>query len=359
VEASHSVIQRYLELSVNGATGAGCFPVPVILQGDMKMSKRISICFRLILACLFLSLLFQGCARLSVDQEKSGKNVDRDFISIGVTKEFGKVFLKEAQVRWRKSSTVMDALEKICRVEKAYGGGFVKAIDGIASAKGKDWFYYVNGTLADVGAALYETGAKDEIWWDYHAWGRNTFIPTVIGSYPKPFTVGYGGKKRPTTIVYSSEFHNEARAIGKYLGAEGARVLYSKDLSKFEDAKKNGPVIVILNSPALHLKGLKENILRHLNLSGTFIRVEGEKIIVLDEEANPSSVDVEVTGAVVCAGVGMGDASPIWFLLFLNDESKNQIVKILTGETRVLKHKVGLVIDSRGEIRALPFGENR
>ncbi len=272
-----------------------------------------------------------------------------------MTEDFGRVVLKEAVVQNERGSTVMDALEKICKVKKAYGGGFVESIDGISSTKGKDWFYYVNGTLAGVGAALYETGLADDIWWDYHPWNGNNFIAAVVGSYPKPFTKGYGGEKRPTLIVSSPELKSEAKAIGDYLGAIGARVSYSKEFQKIDEFKKKGPVIALVDRRVLGFGDKRDIILKYLNKGGTFVRFEKNRIVPLDEWGNPSNETLDIAGAIVSSGFGMGDPSPVWLLLLLNDGHKGKIVRILTKDAEVLRLKVGLVIDKEGNVRSLPL----
>ena len=59
--------------------------------------------------------------------------------------------------------TVMRMLQRDFDVETRYGGGFVQQINGIAGGRedGRpvDWFYYVNGILADDGAAAHKLAA--------------------------------------------------------------------------------------------------------------------------------------------------------------------------------------------------------
>lgn len=319
------------------------------------MMKRNTALFSLVVACLSCLLLYQGCVRSGLVQQGSESLAEKDVVSVYVTEDFGRVVLKEAVVNNGKDGTVMDALEKVCRVEKAYGGGFVESIDGISSTNGKDWFYYVNGTLADVGAALYETCGNDDIWWDYHSWNGDNFIGAVVGSYPRPFTVGYGGKRRPTTIVSGSRFEGEAKAIGEYLGALNARIYYSKEFQKIDEFKKKGPVIVFVDREVLNSGDKGNIILKYLNTGGTFIRVQGNTVVPLDERGKPSGEGVGVAGAVVSSGVGMGDSSPVWLLLLFDDQMRGKIVKILTDDSHVLRHKVGVLIDGKCKIRSLPL----
>ena len=66
--------------------------------------------------------------------------------------------------------TAMQALERKTNVKTSYGGRFVVAIDGLASSSHHDWFYWVNGTLADRSAAEVRLQSGDVEWWDYRKW---------------------------------------------------------------------------------------------------------------------------------------------------------------------------------------------
>jgi hypothetical protein len=95
----------------------------------------------------------------------------------------------------------MRSLERSFRVTTRYGGGFVESIDGLSgSSSHLDWFYYVNGIQASVGAANTNVHRGDTIWWDLHDWSAADSIPAVVGSFPEPFLNGEGGKRFPTVL---------------------------------------------------------------------------------------------------------------------------------------------------------------
>jgi hypothetical protein len=103
-----------------------------------------------------------------------------------------------------ESDTAMRLLERETRIETRYGGGFVQSIDGIEGAErgGRryDWFYYVNGVAATVGAADYALRGGDAVWWDYRDWSAAIDVPAVVGSWPQPFAGGYDGRRRPVLV---------------------------------------------------------------------------------------------------------------------------------------------------------------
>ena len=100
--------------------------------------------------------------------------------------------------------TVMRMLQRDFDVETRYGGGFVQQINGIAGGRedGRpvDWFYYVNGILADDGAAAHKLAAGDDVWWDHHDWGASADVRAVVGAFPEPFLSGVGGKRLPVRL---------------------------------------------------------------------------------------------------------------------------------------------------------------
>ncbi len=98
----------------------------------------------------------------------------------------------------------MRMLQRDFDVETRYGGGFVQEIDGIAGGRedGRpvDWFYYVNGILAEDGAAAHELEPGDRIWWDHHDWGASADVRAVVGAFPEPFRSGLDGKRLPVRL---------------------------------------------------------------------------------------------------------------------------------------------------------------
>jgi hypothetical protein len=99
------------------------------------------------------------------------------------------------------SETVMRMLERHFRVSTRYGGGFVEAIDGRSGSSSRlDWFFYINGVQAPLGAATTAVHRGDRIWWDLHDWRVTNSIPAVVGSFPEPFVHGTGGRRLPVTL---------------------------------------------------------------------------------------------------------------------------------------------------------------
>jgi hypothetical protein len=96
----------------------------------------------------------------------------------------------------------MDALRRKADVDTRYGGRYVQAVNGIEGSLGSqhDWFYYVNGYEADIGAADYTVHDGDVVWFDYRGWAGQMRVPVVVGAFPEPFVHGWSGERRPTVI---------------------------------------------------------------------------------------------------------------------------------------------------------------
>jgi hypothetical protein len=126
--------------------------------------------------------------------------------SLTVTRDFGAESLGRSRTAGvSESDTVMRLLQRDFQVDTRYGGKFVQEIDGVAGGREGgsrvDWFYYVNGVEASVGAAERRVNPGDRIWWDHHDWSATMRVPAVVGSFPEPFTSGVGGRRLPVRIV--------------------------------------------------------------------------------------------------------------------------------------------------------------
>ena len=116
----------------------------------------------------------------------------------------------------------MRLLERCFHVTTRYGGGFVQSIDGLSGTSAqRDWFYYVNGVEAPLGAAGTSVHHGDRVWWDVHDWSATDSIPAVVGSYPEPFQHGAGGRRWPTTLACATDTSAACTRVASALKAIG------------------------------------------------------------------------------------------------------------------------------------------
>ena len=142
-------------------------------------------------------------------------------VSLRVTRDFGAAQVSApARDEASESDTVMRVLDREAEIETSYGGRYVRAIDGLSEAtrggRRYDWFFFVNGIEASVGAADFPLRGGEAIWWDYRDWSRALYVPAVVGSWPEPFADGYEGKRHPVAV--------ECRGAGGACGVVRARL---------------------------------------------------------------------------------------------------------------------------------------
>ena len=146
---------------------------------------------------LFAALAAAGCGL------GPGKKLGE--VELTVTRDYGTVPMLHRRLdNVTESDTVMRALEGSADISTRYGGGFVQSIEGLEAQesvdRSLDWFFYVDGVEATVGAADYPLSGGESIWWDYRDWDAAMRVPAVVGSWPQPFRNGYGGKQQPVTV---------------------------------------------------------------------------------------------------------------------------------------------------------------
>jgi hypothetical protein len=177
-------------------------------------------------AALICLLLVAGCGVGAGDTPKD--------VRLTVTDGFGeRSLLHRPKAEVSGSDTVMRLLQRNAKVTTRYGGGFVQSIDGVSGGReaGRpvDWFYFVNGELADDGAAATKVRPGDHIWWDRHDWGVTNTIPAVVGSFPEPFIHGPAGSERlPTRVECDEAVDDPCRTAARKLADLGLAIGRSK-----------------------------------------------------------------------------------------------------------------------------------
>jgi hypothetical protein len=171
-----------------------------------------------------LALATAGCG-VGPGESKSGG------IELQVTRDFGQRQLGKpgTQKKVRESDTVMRFLQGQRKVKTSFGGGFVQSIDGLSGSKAgeHDWFYYVNGSEASVGAGDYSLNPGDVVQWDFHRWTATQHVPAIVGAYPEPFLHGMKGKRMPTRLECESDASRGCQTVRKALAAQDVVVTAS------------------------------------------------------------------------------------------------------------------------------------
>lgn len=262
--------------------------------------------------------------------KESGNNV-----ILWVTKDFGNKSILQKTVALQKDWSVFEVLETSARITTAHGGGFIDSINGIKSDSGglggkkQDWFYYVNGVFADVGALDYYPQPGEVIWWDYHAWKNMSMFPAVIGCYPEPFVHGYRGKVGPVTIMCAEDSRNLAGDLQTALKNKGVASVSVKDPDANLLKNRQGPTIVLGQWSVLSQIEWLINLNKAHTKIGTCVHFTGDGVELLDYKGRVARTINESCGVIAATGEGMGDESPLWLIVGTDPEGLQQAVDIL------------------------------
>jgi len=273
-------------------------------------------------------------------------------VQIVATKNFGEdlLFTKEIEIPVRSSA--MGALKLVAEVETGYGGGFVNAIYGIRSqyvgtpAVKQDWFFYVNGMLANAGALDYMLHEGDVEQWDFHDWSFQTYVTAIIGSFPEPFLHGYGGKTYPTLIVYGEGSGKDAVRLGNKLatlGVEDVTVLSVNELS--ENGKRSSNIIILGTADLPIISELNEIY----DKIGFYAYFEDGKLNILDTNGN--IVGTYLSGSVIQAAQNPWNPkgtsaceNVVWMVAGLDENDVKNAVNILIERDDEFKYAFAIVI---------------
>ncbi|MEW6726669.1 MAG: DUF4430 domain-containing protein [Bacillota bacterium] len=271
-------------------------------------------------------------------------------VTLWVTRDFGRETLFAAEVPLPPGSDVLSLLKNHTRVETAYGGKFVNAINGIRSdGRGGrlDWFYWVNGVLAPVGAADFRPDPGDVVWWDYRDWSAGPPAPAVVGAYPCPLKGG-----APVLILYPEGQSDLFRQVAGALATQGIQACGSI-VDDRAVLQRNTPVLVVGLWRDLASSALAKIVERGAR-SGIYCRLTADGFTALDERGN-ATVDLkESCGTVLATAAGPGDRNPLWIVTATDDAGLKAAVRVLEDPSK-LRCRCGVLVQE-SQVTALPAG---
>ena len=233
-----------------------------------------------------------------------------------VTQDFGaQTLLQSRAPKISGADTVMRLLERNATVTMRYGGGFVESIDGHSggSQDGQpdDWFYYVNGVAAGKGAADTKVHDGDHVWWDRHVWAATEYIPAVVGSFPEPFTNGYGGKLYPTRVECTQPNSKTCTAVYKSVTSYNVVAgLGCLDCAAYNESLR----VVVGPYPTLTVDPTADLLRESPSASGVYARFTdgGHELELLGQTGRV--VQTLGAGAGLIAATRLNGAPPVWFV---------------------------------------------
>jgi len=254
-----------------------------------------------------LALAAGGCGLGAGESQEGGA-------TLTVTRDFGVRDVGSDEVDpIPGGETVMRMLQRDFEVETRYGGGFVQQINGIAGGRedGRpvDWFYYVNGILAEEGAAARRLSAGDDVWWDHHDWSASADVRAVVGAFPEPFLSGVGGKRLPVRLDCAAAAEDACDEVAKRLGEAGVKAgrsaaagfggegLLRIKVGVWSDVRRDPAVRELEKGP---------------KASGVYARLNaaGDEIALLDPEGK--RVRTLGAGAGLVAATRLSGEAPTW-----------------------------------------------
>ena len=296
----------------------------------------------------FLGIGLAGCGFGEGDEQDGGA-------SVRVTRDFGHEQLAADELETvREDETVMRLLQERHEVETRFGGKFVESIDGVEGSGGggtRDWFYFVNGALADRGAADWEVDAGDVIQWDNRDWSATQRIPAIVGAYPEPFRSGTEGERLPTRLECADPGGQTCEDVKETLSAAGARV------STAQLAAAGGEELIRVlvgrwdqlrevRTPALLEQGPEA--------SGVFARFvdDGSRLELLDEDGD--AVQTAEAGTGLVAASALEEQAVVWMVTGIDDVGVEAAAAAL--EPRSLRNAFAVAATPDGPVK-LPLLE--
>jgi Domain of unknown function (DUF4430) len=272
-----------------------------------------------------------------------GAGEDTGDVTLTVTRDYGETVLHEGaddqKQAVKEGDTVMRILSRAYDVKTRYGGGFVQEIDGVAGGheggRRADWFYYVNGIEAPVGAAERRLTGGERVWWDHHQWEAAQRVPAVVGSFPEPFKSGSEGKRFPVRLVCQADDDRSCDEVETRLADAGIKGLARAPL---EQSGGQEVLRVIVGTWAeVRRDPVARGLERGPGASGVFARPTstGDAIVLLDGDGRPVRTLRGAAGLV--AATSAEAQAPTWLVTGTDDVGLAAAAAALT-ENRLEDH---------------------
>jgi len=276
-------------------------------------------------------------------------NKDEGLVRLVVTLNYGEQVLGDDKYKLLSQCSVLDFCSSYLEIETAYGGGFINSINGIRSGytekmgfnkKKQDWFLYINGVLAATGANDYEINKGDVIWWDYHEWGSNIFVPAMIGAYPSPF-------QENADIFYSSSCSEYAADLENIIQGD-ALINTSINIIDKNIIEYSKPALVIGLWSELQENSQIKDLMDNYFKIGMFCFCDNEGMHALKSNmADTEQIFTTGSGCIVATGNTIGDPNPLWFIIGYDETGLQLAIKQL--EKGIPANCAwGLIVDPEG-----------
>lgn len=289
-------------------------------------------------------------------------------VQLWVTRDFGSIVFFDKQVPLAEGDTVMDVLKKnVPDVQTAYNGGFVQSINGLASAyrpgdatsKKLDWFYSVNGLMADVGATEYPLHKGDVIWWDYHDWNYAMRVPAQIAAFPHPFVTRVTGEPLPVQVMTYPGFEKMGQQLAEKISQAQKKEIPVVPWNEQLFDQDQG-LVLVGDRASFRKSAFVQKLWKEKDALGLFAEITEKGIQVLDQQGKASKL-LDGEGAAMLIGTkNPANEMPILIVAGNSEAAVQKAVNALTqaDDSLDLKHLYGAVLNEDKWIR-LPIVPNQ
>lgn len=285
-----------------------------------------------------------------------GAGSQEGMVDLLVTRDYGNEVLVNRSIGdLTQSETALRILDGATDIETRYGGGFVQSVEGISGGnkggRSSDWFFAVNGIVAERGSAEFDAGAGDQVWWDYRDWTDAMEIGAVVGSFPAPMAGGYDDRVWPVVIQCVTIPRDNCAFVQRQLGEVGVEAAISNGVGSPSDDTLR---ILVGRWTDMQLDSDALNLRNEPSRSGVFAQFVStggaDHLLGLDRQANEAR-DYGPDAGLVAASRHK-DGPPVWFITGGSDAGVEAAASALTTED--LQHRYAAVV-SGGQIASLPL----
>lgn len=278
----------------------------------------------------------------SLSEEPTDSQVDESRptgqVTLFISRDFGRQSLIQSTASLADRESVMDLLQSHAQVETKWDGSFVNSIEGLKSdseglsGNRNDWFFFINGICADVGAAEYFPQSGDMVWWDYHLWGdMGAMNAAVIGCYPEPFMHGYRGNTGTTTVMSSASNQSLAGKLQAALKSQGVKSVTGSLLNNQLLQNRTGPVIALGTWDELKQLPFLAGLNKAYRKTGLSVHFTDKGVELLDGRSRVVNESGPGTGIIAATGSGLGDPKVLWLIVGTDEEGLQSAVDLLVN----------------------------
>lgn len=319
--------------------------------------KRFGI--RLVLIGVLLALAAIGCR---VGSESLEQPVT---VRVIATKDFGRELIFEREVEMDRRLTAQAVLDRVTDFEM--DGSYIVEFEGLRGNDQVYWLYYINGFMSNVFASGYTMRPGDQMHWDFHAWaGGHRGASAIIGSFPEPFVHGFGGKVRPTLVVYQPLFEAEALELHEQLALLGVAELSLKAEAALSESERGQSNLILIGTPE---SGLIADLNEEFDRLGMYASFDKGRVTGHDWKFKAVREFGAGTG-VIQAGQnywnkhGIGACENAVFIVSGSDAEGvrnascvliESAEAVLAGRSPVIANAFGVIVTADGEVIRTPL----